>query len=110
MPTFPRSAPLILIELSPFSQTNARHSVMEFVKEEILGALISGPRGNDQYAAVFAAFVAGIAASIGVEIGADFLGALMVSFEEQYKRRDSLACRNLALVLAHLYNFQLLGR
>ncbi|CAM6129838.1 unnamed protein product [Calypogeia fissa] len=98
----------ITSDISTIFQANGRRLVTEIISNEILGACGEGPRGNDQYAAVFAAFVTGMSATSGMDFGANFVAALATSFEDQYQNGDSLAVRNLALLLSHLYNFHLL--
>jgi nucleolar MIF4G domain-containing protein 1 len=89
-------------------QAHGRRLVTEIISNEIVGACREGPRGNDQYAAVFAAYVAGMSATSGIDFGANFVASLATSFEDIYQTGDSLGLRNLALLLSHLYNFHLL--
>ncbi|BBN14494.1 nucleolar MIF4G domain-containing protein 1 [Marchantia polymorpha subsp. ruderalis] len=98
----------ITSDVSTIFQANGRHMVTEILCNEIVGACIEGPRGNDQYAAVFAAFVAGMAASVGIDFGAKFVAALAKALEDQYVKEDNLAVRNLTMLLSHLYVFRLL--
>ncbi|KAG6546424.1 hypothetical protein Mapa_011972 [Marchantia paleacea] len=98
----------ITSDVSTIFQANGRHMVTEILSNEIVGACIEGPRGNDQYAAVFAAFVAGMAASVGIDFGAKFVAALAKALEDQYVKEDNLAVRNLTMLLSHLYVFRLL--
>lgn len=88
---------------------HGRRSMTDIVTNEILGAVCSGPRGNEQYAAVFAAFVAGVASSIGMDFGAKFLASFAKSFEEQRKQEDSLSVRNMVLLLSYIYVFKMIS-
>eukprot|EP00250_Pteridium_aquilinum_P008362 c17886_g1_i3 orf=144-2522(+) len=90
-------------------QVHGRRIMTDIITNEILGALCSGPRGNEQYAAVFAAFVAGVASSIGMDFGAKFLASFAENLEEQRKQEDSLAVRNMVLLLSYLYIFKLIS-
>ncbi|PKI55377.1 hypothetical protein CRG98_024228, partial [Punica granatum] len=59
----------------------------QILSEEVLASCAGGPRGNEQYAAVFAAFVAGMACL------------------DEYLKEDNLSLRNLTLLLSHLCIF-----
>ncbi|KAK6147398.1 hypothetical protein DH2020_018310 [Rehmannia glutinosa] len=59
------------------------------------------------YAAVFAAFVAGMACLVGVDFGAKLLALLAKCFEEEYLKEDNLSLRNLTLLFSYLYVFGL---
>ncbi|KAG0629231.1 hypothetical protein M758_1G087200 [Ceratodon purpureus] len=99
----------IASDVSLLFQAHGRRMVTELVTDEIIGACCGGPRGNDQYAAVFAAYVAGTTTMVGMDFGAKFLSSLAIAFEEQYEKDDSLALRNLALMFANLYSFNLIS-
>ncbi|KAK1431322.1 hypothetical protein QVD17_07779 [Tagetes erecta] len=77
----------------------------QIVSEEILKSCSSGPRGNEQYAAVFAALVSGLACNVGIEFGAKLLASLAKCFEDEYQKDDNLSLRNLTLLLCYLYIF-----
>lgn len=94
-------------EVSIVFQSDGRSLVAHIVGDEVLASCSKGPRGNEQYAAVFAAFVSGIAASVGMDFGAKVLASLATSFEEEYRKGDGLSLRNLTLLLAYLYTFGL---
>ncbi|KAK9699327.1 hypothetical protein RND81_08G167500 [Saponaria officinalis] len=74
----------------------------QIVSEEVLGSCSGGPRGNEQYASVFAAFVAGMASMVGIDFGANFLASLAKCFEDEYSKEDNLSLRNLSLFLSYL--------
>uniref|UniRef100_A0A7I4D9X4 MI domain-containing protein n=1 Tax=Physcomitrium patens TaxID=3218 RepID=A0A7I4D9X4_PHYPA len=97
----------IASDVSLLFQAHGRRMVTELVTDEIIGACCGGPRGNDQFAAVFAAYVAGTATMVGMDFGAKFLASLAIAFE--YEKHDSLALRNLALLFANLYSFNLIS-
>ncbi|KAK6139786.1 hypothetical protein DH2020_026462 [Rehmannia glutinosa] len=59
------------------------------------------------YAAVFAAFVAGMACLVGVDLIAKLLARLAKCFEEEYLKEDNLSLRNLTLLFSYLYVFGL---
>lgn len=94
-------------EVSIVFQSHGRSLGAHIVGDEVLASCSKGPRGNEQYAAVFGAFVSGIAASVGMDFGAKVLASLAASFEEEYRKGDGLSLRNLTLLLAYLYMFGL---
>ncbi|KAI3680088.1 hypothetical protein L2E82_50825 [Cichorium intybus] len=53
----------------------------EIISEEILASCAGGPRGNEQYASVFVALVAGLACLVGIDFGAKLLALLAKCFE-----------------------------
>ncbi|KAL9230823.1 hypothetical protein vseg_006122 [Gypsophila vaccaria] len=74
----------------------------QIVCEEVLGSCAGGPRGNEQYASVFGAFVAGMASMAGIDFGAKLLASLAKCFEDEYSKEDNLSLRNLSLFLSYL--------
>ncbi|KAI5079664.1 hypothetical protein GOP47_0005143, partial [Adiantum capillus-veneris] len=99
----------IACDILSLFQTHGRRVMIETLTNEILEAICSGPRGNEQYAAVFAAFVAGVASSVGMDFGAKFLVSFAESLEEQRKREDGLAVRNMLLLFSYIYIFKLIS-
>ncbi|XP_057778872.1 uncharacterized protein LOC130997548 isoform X2 [Salvia miltiorrhiza] len=95
----------ITSEISALFQSVGRAVGTQIVSEEIVSSCSGGPRGNEQYAAVFAAFVAGMACLVGMDFGAKLLARLANCFEEEYMKEDNLSLRNLTLLLSHLYVF-----
>ncbi|KAL6525554.1 hypothetical protein OROHE_015861 [Orobanche hederae] len=77
----------------------------QIVCEEVVASCSGGPRGNEQYAAIFAAFVGGLACLVGMEFGAKLLARLAKCFEDEYLKEDNLSLRNLTLLLSYLYVF-----
>ena len=72
-------------------------------------AAAEGPRASERFAAVVAAFVAGLTGtSDAAGIGANFTAALAARLEEASLQEQSLPCANLATVMAHLYTCSLL--
>lgn len=72
-------------------------------------AAAEGPRASERFAAVVAAFVAGLTGtSDAAGIGANFVAALAHRLEIGSKEGQSLTCSNLATVIAHLYTAGLL--
>ncbi|GKD83678.1 nucleolar MIF4G domain-containing protein 1-like protein, partial [Tanacetum coccineum] len=53
----------------------------QIIIEEILTSCSSGPRDNEQYAAVFASLVFGLACLVGIDFGAKLLASLTKCFE-----------------------------
>ncbi|XP_057842704.2 uncharacterized protein LOC131052122 [Cryptomeria japonica] len=97
----------VAAEISSVFQSHGRSLVAQIVAAEVVASCSKGPRGNEQYAAVFAAFVSGIAASVGMDFGAKLFASLATSFEEEHRREDGLALRNITLLLSYLYIFGL---
>ncbi|MCD7463172.1 hypothetical protein HAX54_050088 [Datura stramonium] len=95
----------ITSEISMIYQTVGRTFGSQIINEEVLASCSRGPRGNEQYAAVFAAFVAGMACLVGMDFGAKLLASLAKCFEDEYLNEDNLSVRNLTLLLSYLYTF-----
>ncbi|CAL0317086.1 unnamed protein product [Lupinus luteus] len=92
-------------ELSLIFQSVVRSVASQIISEEILASCAGGPRGNEQYAAVFAAFVAGMACMVGVDFSAKFMVSFAKCFEDEYDKEDSLSLRNLTLLFSYLCIF-----
>ncbi|KAL8129472.1 hypothetical protein V2J09_018627 [Rumex salicifolius] len=92
-------------EVSAIFQSIGRSVASQIVAEEVLASCAGGPRGNEQYAAAFAAFVSGLTCMIGIEFGAKLLVLLAKSFEKEYLKEDNLSLRNMTLLLSYLYIF-----
>lgn len=95
----------ITSEMATIFQSIARGVGAQIVSEEILASCAGGPRGNEQYASVFAALVAGLACLVGIDFGAKLLASLAKCFEDEYQKEDNLSLRNLTLLLSYLYIF-----
>ncbi|KAG5617498.1 hypothetical protein H5410_017322 [Solanum commersonii] len=95
----------ITSEISTIYQTVGRTFGSQIINEEVLSSCSRGPRGNEQYAAVFAAFVAGMACLAGMDFGAKLLASMAKCFEDEYQNEDNLSVRNLTLLLSYLYTF-----
>ncbi|KAK7265179.1 hypothetical protein RJT34_32795 [Clitoria ternatea] len=92
-------------ELSLIFQSVARSVASQIMTEEILSSCSTGPRGNQQYAAVFAACVAGMACLVGIDFSAKLMAAFAKCFEDEYHKEDNLSLRNLTLLLSYLCIF-----
>ncbi|PON74176.1 Armadillo-type fold containing protein [Trema orientale] len=92
-------------EMSGIFRSVARSISSQIISEEVLASCSRGPRGNEQYAAVFAAFVAGMACSVGVDFSAKLMASLAKNFEDEYWKQDNLSLRNLTLLLSYLCLF-----
>lgn len=92
-------------QISAMFHSVGRSVGSQLIGEEVLSFCCGGPRGNEQYASVFAAFVAGMACSVGVDFGAKLIASLAKSFEDEYVKEDNLSLRNLTLLLSYLYKF-----
>nr|XP_043618285.1 nucleolar MIF4G domain-containing protein 1 [Erigeron canadensis] len=92
-------------EMSTIFQSISRSDGTKIISEEILASCSGGPRGNEQYAAIFAALVSGMACLVGIDFGAKLLASLAKCFEDEYEKEDNLSLRNLTLLLSYLYMF-----
>ncbi|KAJ3697170.1 hypothetical protein LUZ61_000875 [Rhynchospora tenuis] len=92
-------------EIAAIFRSVPRSIGCQVIGEEILASCARGPRGNEQYAAVFGAFVAGLACLVGVDFSAKFLASLSKIFEDEYSKEDSLSLRNLTLLLCYMCIF-----
>uniref|UniRef100_A0A803MW99 MI domain-containing protein n=1 Tax=Chenopodium quinoa TaxID=63459 RepID=A0A803MW99_CHEQI len=92
-------------EIFSIFQSVSRAVASQMVSEEVLASCAGGSRGNEQYAAVFAAFLAGMSSMIGIDFGARFMASLAKSFEDEYSKEDNLSLRNLSLLLSYLCIF-----
>ncbi|XP_010524992.1 PREDICTED: nucleolar MIF4G domain-containing protein 1 [Tarenaya hassleriana] len=95
----------ITAELSSIYRTVARSVASQIFCEEVLASCANGPRGNEQYASVFAAFIAGMACSVGMDFSAKLMAMLAKSFEDEYQKEDNLSLRNVTLLLSYLCIF-----
>lgn len=89
-------------EVSTLFLSVSRIVASQIITEEVLASCSQGPRGNEQYASVFAAFVAGLSCMVGIDFGAKLMASLAKSFEDEYLKEDSLSLRNLTLLLSCL--------
>ncbi|KAL9252476.1 Nucleolar MIF4G domain-containing protein [Drosera capensis] len=92
-------------EVFTIFQSVSRSTASQIISEEVLASCSVGPRGNEQYAAVFAAFVAGMACMAGRDFGAKLLASLAKCFEVDYSKEDNLSLRNVTLFLSYLCIF-----
>ncbi|XP_035544529.1 nucleolar MIF4G domain-containing protein 1-like [Juglans regia] len=92
-------------EISRILLSIARGTASQIISEEVLASCSGGPRGNEQYAAVFGAFVAGMACLVGIDFSAKLMASLALCFEDEYHKEDTLSLRNLSLLLSYLYIF-----
>ncbi|PNY14957.1 nucleolar MIF4G domain protein [Trifolium pratense] len=97
-------------ELSLIFQSVPRSVASQIMIEETLASCSGGPRGNKQYAAVFGAFVAGMACLVGMDFGAKFMASFAKCFEDEYHKQDNLSLRNIALLLSYLCIFGVCSR
>lgn len=81
----------------------------QLIGNEVLASCSRGPRGNEQYAAVFAAFVAGMTCLVGMDFSAKILSSLANSFEDEYSKDDGLSLRNITLLLSYLCIFDVIA-
>ncbi|EIE19666.1 MIF4G-domain-containing protein [Coccomyxa subellipsoidea C-169] len=90
-------------------QSESRRAVIQSLTDELLQAVAEGPRATDRFAAVTAAFMAGLAGTArAAEVAAHFLGALAARMEAAVQAEDSLAASNLAHVVGHMYGCRVL--
>ncbi|XP_077245501.1 MIF4G domain-containing protein / MA3 domain-containing protein [Tasmannia lanceolata] len=92
-------------EISTIFRSVGRSIGCQIIGEEVLTSCSGGPRGNEQYAAVFAAFIAGMVCLVGIDFSAKLIASLAKSFEDEYLKEDGLSLRNLTLLLSYLCIF-----
>ncbi|KAG0452782.1 hypothetical protein HPP92_025446 [Vanilla planifolia] len=92
-------------DVAAIFQSVARSLGCQIIGEEVLASCVGGPRGNEQYAAVFAAFVTGMASLVGVDFSAKLMASIAKTFEDEYHKGDNLSLRNLSLLLSYMYIF-----
>eukprot|EP00798_Chlamydomonas_sp_ICE-L_P023340 gene23340-30589_t len=81
-----------------------RRVVSAVVTQIILTAAADGPRATEQFAAVAAAFVSGLAGTAKAQdLVANFTASLAAKLELAMTDKDSLAQHNLIMLLAYLY-------
>ncbi|KAL6521246.1 hypothetical protein OROGR_017815 [Orobanche gracilis] len=97
-------------EISNLFPSVGRTVGSQIVCEEVVASCSGGPRGNEQYAAIFAAFVAGMTCLVGMEFGAKLLARVAKCFEDEYLKEDNLSLRNLTLLFSYLYVFGICSR
>ncbi|XP_062230742.1 uncharacterized protein LOC133928428 [Phragmites australis] len=92
-------------EVAALFRSLPRSVSSQILVDEVLASCSRGPRGNEQYASVFAAFVAGMACLVGIDFSAKILASLAKSFEDEYSKEDGLSLRNLTLLFCYLCIF-----
>ncbi|EOY10529.1 MIF4G domain and MA3 domain-containing protein isoform 1 [Theobroma cacao] len=92
-------------EMAAIFRSISRSVSSQIISEEVLASCYNGPRGNEQHAAVFASFVAGMACLVGMDFSAKLIASLAKTFEEEYLKEDNLSLRNLTLLLSYLCIF-----
>lgn len=92
-------------EMATIFRSTVRSVSTQIIINEVLAACSGGPRGNEQYAAVFASFVAGLACSVGMDFSAKFMALLAKAFEDECLKEDNISLRNLTLLLSYLCIF-----
>ncbi|CAN6336329.1 unnamed protein product [Urochloa humidicola] len=92
-------------DIATLFQSVPRSVGSQIIGDEVLASCSRGPRGNEQYAAVFAAFVAGMACLVGIDFSAKILASIAKTFEDEYSKEDGLSLRNLTLLFCYLCIF-----
>ncbi|XVE62530.1 hypothetical protein DITRI_Ditri06bG0125000 [Diplodiscus trichospermus] len=92
-------------EMATIFRSISRSVSSQIIGEEVLKSCYNGPRGNEQHAAVSAAFIAGMASLVGVDFSAKLMALLAQNFAEEYLKEDNLSLRNLTLFLSYLCIF-----
>ncbi|VAH02844.1 unnamed protein product [Triticum turgidum subsp. durum] len=67
------------------------------------------PVSKAKYAAVFAAFIAGMTCLVGMDFSAKILSSLAKSFEDEHSKDDGLSVRNLMLLFSYLCIFDVIA-
>ena len=94
----------IIEELVELYQSEGRSFVSKTIASELLSAVAEGPRATEQFAAVTASSIAGIAISAkAADVTAVFLDALASKLDEAVNSGNNLSSGNLILVLAQMH-------
>ncbi|KAI3821787.1 hypothetical protein L1987_09359 [Smallanthus sonchifolius] len=72
----------------------SRSDGAQIISEEILTSCSGGPRGNEEYAAVFAALVSGLACLVGIDFGAKLLASLAKCCGMRLRSDDPATMKN----------------
>ncbi|GBF89357.1 hypothetical protein Rsub_02235 [Raphidocelis subcapitata] len=100
----------VVRDVAALYSSHGRRAVAAAVAERLVGAAEEGPRASEQFAAVAAAFIAGLAATARAQdVAALFLERLAAALERAYAAGDGQGCRNLTLLLAYCYSCGLLA-
>ncbi|CAL5422134.1 unnamed protein product [Camellia sinensis] len=98
-------------EISTIFRSVARDAGSKLIIEEVLASCSGGPRGNEQYAAVFAAFVAGMASLVGIdfakrlmEIDASTILTILQCCGMNLRRDDPAAMKDFVLSVQNRAN------
>jgi len=95
----------IVTDVSELYTSSGRRLVRETVIDCILQAVEEGPRATEQFTAIAAAFMAGLAASLHAQdLLAAFMDRTAQALTASLSQDNSLACSNLANVIAHLFS------
>lgn len=92
-------------EVAKIFQSVTRSVGCEIVGEKIMTFCVWEEKGGEQGAAVFAAFIAGMACLVGVDFSAKLLTYVARSFEDEYCKGNKLSLENLTSLFCHLYIF-----
>ncbi|KAM0898434.1 hypothetical protein ACQ4PT_021941 [Festuca glaucescens] len=92
------------VEMAEESDVSVRES-----EGEELNVVETPSVSKVKYAAVFAAFVAGMTCLVGMDFSAKIFSSLANSFEDEYSKDDGLSLRNITLLLSYLCIFDVIA-
>ncbi|KAJ8460687.1 hypothetical protein OPV22_033613 [Ensete ventricosum] len=73
---------------------------------QIIGqAFLESSTKNESFSAAFAAFVAGMACSVGIDFSAKLISSLTQSFEDEYSKENGMFLKNYAKILCDMCTF-----
>ncbi|CAI5945835.1 unnamed protein product, partial [Closterium sp. NIES-64] len=82
----------LVTPLNPLSHPLQLH------KRSLVAALVTDEVLHKRYAAVFAAFIAATASTVGIDFAANFAATLAIRFEAAYEADEALGLRNLTML------------
>ncbi|XP_026148323.1 nucleolar MIF4G domain-containing protein 1 [Mastacembelus armatus] len=94
-------------QLEELYMSCSRKDMNETLTEVLLAACVTPTLMPDRLLMEHILLVSVLHHTIGLEVGANFLETVVRKFDELYKKPgDGKECDNLAAIIAHLYNFQ----
>ncbi|OJD24214.1 hypothetical protein ACJ73_04426 [Blastomyces percursus] len=102
----------ILRDVEKLYQDYPRHSVTTTVIDLLMGMVYDPSTLQDTFIILHAGFIAALYKVLGMDFGAEFIERIVKKFDEDYERKDgglSKQMVNAVSLLAHLYNFHVIG-
>ena len=94
--------------LADLARELGRRDVSACVVDEIVSSCSKGPRATEAFCGTAAALIAGLACTIGQEIGARCAAEAAQTLENAMDTHDTLSCRNVVMFLVRLMEVDIL--